>query len=1269
MNPYFRQPFIVVFSLWLFYSVYNSPAFAEGSSANITFRHILQSQMEGLGYINAIAQDELGFMWFGGSNGLARYDGYRLKIYRFQNNKPGTLSHSYIYSLLVDREGALWIGTSRGLNRYNAQTDDFSVYRQPNPSTYTPSVDDIRSLFEDSKGHLWLGTRGGLFSFDRTHQTYHQYKIGNTASGLTEENVVWTITEDQKGAIWVANQQRGVSRLDLMTNSFNHFPKLSVDDEAANDVRRLYVDPQNQVWAATHGGGIFVFDRSIDRFNFFSHCAPELEKCHTVWDFAEDGKGNMWIGDGGGLSKLAAVNGAFERFHHEVSALSSPGNFVVNTLFTDRNGDVWAGYFPSGVDIIDQQGAAFHNYTHNPNKANSLADGGVISALEDEQGNIWVGAGYGLNYVDRISNTITRATYQPDNPDGLSGNTVLSIAKDSQQNLWLGIWSKGLNRLDKGSNQYRHYLPQKGEPNSLLGKEPWALLVDRQKRLWVGTESGINLYNPESDNFTHYLPRQDQMDGDVTLYTRALLEDSHGRIWVGSIRGLYQMLPESHSFTRYHRQEGNPASLSNDFVIALFEDSQQRLWVGTHGGGLNRFDPHTGKFYHTGISDGLPDNVITSIVEDNDGMLWLSSQQGLSRYDPDTGSIRNFNKHHGLSGNLFNRNTGLKTRDGKLFFGNSTGFVLFDPKELRTTTSNSKIVLTELRIFNQPVSHKQPDSPLQSTIESTRSIEIDHNQSMITFEFSALNFRSPQLSQYAYWLEGFDREWIHSGSRRYATYTNLDSGHYALHVKAANSDGDWSTQPSHLNLYIKPPSWKTTTAYVLYLITTLLVIFGVISVLVRRQSFSKEKMLGQRLEEVDKLKDDFLANVSHRLRTPLSNMIGLSEAILCDDSNNCSAQAQNQLLTILHNGKQLTALINEIIDYSQLADNKLKLNFQSVDLFVLTELVFSLVTPVLHPKPIRLINALSPNMPKVWADEERLQQILLNLVSNAIKYTHEGFITVSGEAQSSRIRVSVEDSGIGIAPDRLEAIFYPFQQADNNDSPYIEGTSLGLTVCRKLIELHNGSIEVRSALGSGSEFIFDLALAGAQIEKTNSKTEEKPQAPHYSRHRLEQSIAARATLQPVIYGKDFSQEALAIAPSPEHASDHTILIVDDDTVSRMVIKAMLAAHHYNVIEADSGAQALTQLSSGSRQIDLIILDVIMPGISGYDTCREIRKYYPLDSLPILFLSASNRDKDIVSGYGTGGSDFLSKPAASTELISKVGLHLKLTAHKRRNTSK
>ncbi len=1229
----------------------NAEALSESQAANLSFRHILQAELEEIGYINAIAQDSTGFMWFGGENGLARFDGKQLRAYRFEEGNSRSLSHNFVNALLLDSKGVFWVATEEGINIYNPETDDFSQIRQPAQDA-TSHAENVRALLEDSNGNLWLGTLDGLFLYSQNERSFVRYQLqGNPEQ--TINRAIWSIAEDQDGAIWVAGME-GISRFNNADGTYQHFfNELKLGEKIYRDVRHLYCDSQNRIWAAAYGAGIFLYDRFKGSFLPYQHNPQNHEKSRMVWDIREDREGNLWIGDGLAVTVVTAKSGKTYSYSYHSKNSGSPGNYAVNRIYEDPRGNIWLGYFPSGVDLVDQQAAVFRNYLHDPDDPNSITDGGVNTTLEDAHGNIWIGTGYGLNYFKRESNTIERISYDRNKPEGLSGETILSIAADNKQGLWLGIWSGGLNRYDFTSGKFKHYR-ESDSANSLLGMEPWSLLTDKQNQLWIATEKGINRYRPQTDDFEHFLPRPEQMDGDQSLYIRVLLQDSEQRMWLGTNHGLYQFYPETRTFIRFSHEADKPGSLSHNFVISLFEDSRGTLWVGTHGGGLNRFDTDARVFKAYTKVNGLANDVISSITEDHQGNIWLSSQLGLTQLDPETETIRNFNQAHGISGNLFNRNTALKTHDNKLLFGNTRGFVLFSPEALKPDVHETPVVITDMRIFNRSVSAGDENSPLTQSIETTRKIKLNAQQNMLSFEFAALNYRSPELFQYGYWLQGFDNDWMYGDGK--ATYTNLPSGKYSLHVIAAN-DGNWGPDKTILDIIIQPVWWLNYWAFAAYALGALLLAFALTKAC-KKGRLSAEEYSKQSLLEVDNIKEAFLQNVTHELCSPLNGMVGLSEA-LQQQGENFNKETREKLDAICSSGRKLSSQFQDILEYSRLSVEKAPLYLQSIGLHALTEQLLPLFAPLLRSKPIRLINALSPNMPRVHADEDRVQQIFINLITNAIKYTNEGFITISAELQKNRIMVSVEDSGIGIPEDKLASIFLPFQRIDTGFER-LYGTGLGLALCKKLVELHGGEMSVKSVVRSGTDFRFDLPL---NLNDDNSKSEKQENSAEKHRelirHQLEDTSNLPASLTPS-FEKSVTGNKTAMSARIADNNKYTILLVDDDKTNRMVVNSMLESFNYTVIEKESGDAALQELNSNDS-INLILLDVIMAELDGYRTCEIIREKQSLEQLPVIFLSANSREKDLDAGYSAGGSDFLIKPVSKVELLAKVAVHLQLAA--------
>jgi two-component system sensor histidine kinase ChiS len=1034
--------------------------------ANLSFRHILPDQLESIGYMTAITQDSTGFLWFGGVNGLARYDGYNLVFYKHQEGVKGSLSNNYVNHLLVTRDGTLWVATQAGLNRYDADTDSFVTYRHDSDSAYGISVNDCRFVLEDAQGRMWLGTRGGFHQFFRdtgkfTRYFYDPYpKNGGDA-------VVWTLAEDSEGDIWIGNHTGGVSRFNPQQNSFRHYrhdPK-DPDSLGDNDVRSLFVDSRDRLWVGTYSGGLNMLPAGEQRFRRYPFDASQK----NVWDTLEDKDGNIWVGDGGSLMVLDAETGKSSRFNYRESDSNGPGNHVVSVLFEDRAGDMWLGYFPSGVDMVDRQASVFRNFTYNPNDPTSVGDGGILATYQDVHGNIWVGAGYGLSLFNRETQSFKTFRADANDPNSLRGDTVLSIKGEDDGTLWVGIWAAGLHRYDPVTQNFRQYMPIPGDPNSLLGREPWALLIDREGVLWIATEEGVNRYNREADNFTHFLPHPTQMDGDTSLYTRALYEDSQGNLWVGSTRGLFLLDRTTGEFERFRHRPGSRNSISADFVKALYEDSCGHLWIGTHGGGLNRMEIGSRRFRTYNAEHGLPDDVVTGIIEDDQQRLWVSTHKGIARFDAATNSFRAYDKRHGLAGNLFNRNTASKTTQGELLFGSSKGLTIFNPAELWDNDYLPPVVITDFQIFNKPVPIGD-GSPLEKAPGRVDTIRLDPDQSVFSFAFAALNYRSPEENQYAYRLDGFDKTWHNVGKQRTATYTNLDPGTYTFQVRGSNNEGLWNEEGAQVTVVVAPPLWRSWWAYVFYALMLAALVYLVLHFQMKKQAYEREHTLNRRLQELDKLKDEFLANTSHELRTPLNGIIGLSESLLDGAAGPVPEPMKKYLEMIAYSGKRLANLVNDILDFSKLKNHTLQLHRKPVDVYEAVQLLLKMTEPLLGSKPLELINAVPETLPPVYADEGRLQQILYNLVGNAVKFTDQGSITVSAKYEYDRVVIDVVDTGIGIPPDQVNKIFESFEQVDGTDNRKYGGTGLGLAITKRLVELHGGAINVNSTLGAGSRF-------------------------------------------------------------------------------------------------------------------------------------------------------------------------------------------------------
>ncbi len=693
----------------------------------------------------------------------------------------------------------------------------------------------------------------------------------------------------------------------------------------------------------------------------------------------------------------------------------------------------------------------------------------------------------------------------------------------------------------------------------------------------------------------------------------------------------------------YRHDIKNPNSLSNDEVNALLEDRNGNLWIGTSGG-LNKFDPRTQKFTVYLTSNGLPNNEITGLLADKVGNIWIGTIAGLSKFDPSRQTFRNYNTADGLQSNQFKTGAYYHGLSGKMYFGGVDGYSYFEPTQVQDNTAIPPVVLTNFKIFEQPVA-------LPQALTYLPQLGLSYRDQFFSFEFAALDYTNSAENNYAYKLEGFDQDWISVGQRRYASYTNLDAGDYVFRVKASNNDEVWNETGASIQLTITPPPWKTWWAYGLYVLLFVGSIAGYVryktniqakELARQRKELEQERLVTERLREVDKLKDEFLANTSHELRTPLNGIIGITESMMEGAVGKLTSEQKYNLSLVSSSGRRLTNLVNDILDFAKLQHQELQLDIKPVDIREVANIVLTLSAPLVANKPVQLKNNIPTDLAAASAEENRLQQIMHNLIGNAIKFTESGEVAVSAkimEHKSSKtplIEISITDTGIGIPADKLEVIFESFQQVDASMTRVYSGTGLGLPITKRLIELHGGTIQVESQLGKGSRFTFTLPVSEQPLE----------------RH------AAEAVVQKAIRTREDSQPVVTVSATMlTENKDYTILVVDDEVVNIQVLTNYLSMHNFGVLKALDGFEALEIL--GKQKPDLVLLDIMMPRMSGYEVCKKIRESYPAHELPVIMLTAKNQVSDLVVGFAAGANDYLTKPFAKNELLARVNTHLRL----------
>lgn len=818
-------------------------------SRNIRFEQIGVAQGLPQESITSILQDRQGFMWFGTQAGLARYDGYRMTIYKSEQLDPASLIDNFILSSYEDSNGGLWFGTKGGLNFYNTQTQKFTRYVPEQATPGASSNRSISTIIEDGQRGLWLGTEDGLKHFEFASRQFTNYRHDPADANSLRDNHVNIIEKDQHGNLWIGTTN-GLDYLASGEKKFEHI-KLDVDGRSRGK--------QNKV---------------------------------TALSFAPDG--TLWLGSNSGLVALKIVEKnvkAKSVFNENGSAIAS-----VQSLFHDREGNLWIGTDTDGLALRNPVTGSFNNYRHQPLDRHSLANNEIKALYQDRTGNLWIGTWYGgISRVDLSSGGFDRFTQIQNEVNSLSENKVRAIASDERGRYWVGTIGGGLNRLDPQSGKVEVWRHKPGDSGSLADDRVSALELDKARRLWVGTRSGLSWFDPATGHFSQ-VSLGDALDEN---YIQQMLSDSSGALWILTRGGLHLLSPDMSKLKTFRHEANDASSLGENFCLAIAEDQKNMLWIGTEYG-LDRFDRASGKFSHfrhdakdpnslihdrihylledskgrlwVGTAGGLNQLVygkngevqfrsylkesgraidpVGAILEDDAGLIWFSTTAGISRLDPATEQIKHFTSRDGLLDGSYFIGSAHRSSDGTLNFGGLYGFTSFNPKTIQDNPYAPVVLITDFSILNQSIRNAahRPELGITGAIENTREIKLTHNDSVFSLEFAALHYADPQRNRYAYQLLGFDRDWVETdASKRFATYTNLDPGRYVFKVKASNKDGVWNNDAATLTIIIHPPFWKTWWFRTLMSVLALSLIYATFRIRIRTLLLQKQN-LAQEIE-------------------------------------------------------------------------------------------------------------------------------------------------------------------------------------------------------------------------------------------------------------------------------------------------------------------------------------------------------------------------------------------------------------------------------------
>jgi signal transduction histidine kinase/ligand-binding sensor domain-containing protein/DNA-binding response OmpR family regulator len=1237
------------------------------SSQNIQFKHLTTDDGLSNNKILDIIQDRLGFIWLATEDGLNRFDGYSFKIYRHKQDDTISLSDNCVWTLFEDRSGFIWIGTKSGeLNRYDPNTDRFTSWEIKSEFVKENS---ITSIYEDISGAIWVGTyKSGLYRFDPATEQIENWRNDPLNKSSLSNNYVTSIVEEADGNLLIGTYI-GLNKFNYQKskNNFIHFFYDVNNPNTLSNNLTWYLsksknDP-NLIWIGT-ADGLTIYRSDTKTFSRMLISNPQKLQFGTaaasiIEEIISDEK-ILWTNSYSGLVRINYSTGQTFRYLSEKNSSDQLISNQINKIIRDRSGVTWIAT-ENGLSYFSSKSTKFNKVLSNKYGLldfSELRDKNVTAITQTNNRTIWLGTDEGL-FQSVYSDGKTFLRKYPK----LDGIHIWSLASAISDNLWIGTYGSGLFFLDVKNNQIikQPFDDRRLQTSSVLFNK--AVFSDDQNNLWIGFW-GLGL--AKINNITHDFKiwQSTTNNNDVGISHNdvwAIYQDSKNRMWIGTNGGGLNLIidEENGKFRKWLADENQPNSISGNSIYSIIESktgkhntkvNQTILWIGTNKG-LNKFVISNSKktsetsqlsveIIKYSIKDGLVDNSVNGILEGADGNLWLGTNSGITLFEVAKNKFINFTKSDGIIGSNFNTASAFRTQNGLLLFGSSSGLNYFDSKQIIPSSYFAPMVLTDFQIFNQSISAGEK-SPLTKNISIAKEVVLSYNQNVFSIEFAALDYNSPQSIQYSYMMEGFDKDWIESGSRRFVTYTNLSSGTYKFKVKSTNADGIWNDKITELVVIIKSPWWATNWAFVIYV---LIIIIGLYAI--RRFELNRTKLKSilrmQEYEaikqkEVDETKSRFFANLSHEFRTPLMLIKGPLEQLLNDESNKKNIDRYEM---IHRNTENLQSLIDQLLELTQLESASIPVKAIKENLISVLRGLLSSFESLADDKKIKLAFNSKYDLLPAWIDKDKLEKIINNLLSNAFKFTPDnGSISVNINKvsidENEYAEIIVSDTGIGIPTAKLDRIFDRFYQVDDSNQRSFGGSGIGLALVKELIDLHKWKIKVSSEINKGTEFTIHIPLQDNYLDE-DQKVKSDLRIDVEKLKNISESIEEDDS-------EKLSEEILDITKP-------TILIVEDSKDVRLYLNDLLN-NKYHLYEASNGKEGIT--IAQEKIPDIIISDVMMPEMGGMEFCSLIKSDFLTSHIPVIMLTAKASGESKIQGLETGADDYLTKPFNSKELFVRV----------------
>ncbi|WP_016777460.1 hybrid sensor histidine kinase/response regulator transcription factor [Anaerophaga thermohalophila] len=1200
--------------------------------------------------VKDVYQDSKGFLWFCTTEGLIRYDGYVLKTYSIaHHHNKGLITNSF-NAIREDSEGYLWCATDRGVARLNREDETFTFFNSQSPAPYTLSYDVINALAIDDRDHIWIGSSGaGVDILAPGKGIVEQYSIAEGEAGMNSDWITH-LFRDKRGNIWISSWQ---GALTLISRERDIIKSWSIEDIPLNLTHfspfSMTQGGENEYWLGLWEEGIINFSLEGDSIVIQKHLElgdPSASiASNIIFDLTFDKDSNLWVGTPTGLTKIRnpkQQSPAYMQFNAESRDKKLSHNEAY-AILCDASGLIWAGTSGGGVNKIDNKIKLFNTYTIGDASV-SPGSQSVSAFVKTIDGKLLVGVkSLGFGEYNPEDQTFTRYTRLPVF-DRLPGdiNTVNCFHRDSKGYLWLGTRYQGVIKLNTETGEY--IIINKNTPQyDFPSREISDIREDPFGHIWIGTENGLYKVVPsEPESFSSFIIIRYNVEDDNPSSLSSnrisqILIDTNNNLWAATYDGGINRSAsniENHyplQFERYLATRNDRNGLITDHILTLFEDASGTIWIGSGGGGLFRWAP--GKEEFISYAPHVSGDIIYTINQDKKNNLWIGTNRGLTRMATTGDSIASnyFLRENGLQGNIFNKGATFRDVEGNLYFGGNRGFNIFTPGDINPDSFIPPVVITHVKVMNEPASIVTgPDHPLV----------LNHLKNNFSVTFAALSFSQPENNKYSVRLEGLEEDWrILDADMRTLNYANLKPGEYTLKIKGSNSQGHWNPRPEQLFIRVKPAPYKTWWAFSIYA----LIFGGIILLVFRMERKNQQVRHALEIEHIERQKSDKLnffkqglfANISHEFLTPLSIL-----SCLIDDWRHSRGTPNSKDLSLAErNINRLNRLNRQFLYFSKSEIEQLPLHVSAGNLNRFTQNICDNFTPLARKNRIFFNCEINCPESNLWFDQEKLDIILYNLLSNAFKFTpKEGSVTLelslAKSGNRTMARFEITDTGKGISKEKQSLIFDRYQSIDGSNHQ-TGGFGIGLSLTKSMVEAHKGTIELDSEPGRGTTVVFSIPVnrnAFNEYEVGENRHEQIP----------------TTFMEP----EDIEEETILRIKNLQQSFDNkpVVLIVEDNSDFRKLLKSNLEPV-FTVIEAPNGV--IGYETALNKKPNIIISDVLMPSMNGIELTRKIRKNEATSHINIILLTAKISDEERAEGYRAGADSYIAKPFNLNTLLARM----------------